>query len=423
MLHLLENTIIPAIFEVRRTFDDDGIRDVPRATLETLDASNLASLLPDNGEIAVCVGSRGIAGLSEIVPAVIGWFKARGTRPFIVPAMGSHGGATAEGQREILRHLGITEESCGCPIRSSMDTARIGVLDNGLPVYMDVNALAANGIFVINRVKPHTSFSGTHESGIVKMLAIGLGKQKGADSCHALGYGAFNTIMPAMATVIFTMANVLGGLAIVENAYDKPCLVEAVSRENFIARDASLQAYAKKRLPSLPVNDLDVLLVHRMGKEIAGTGMDSAITGRASTRHKEVSIAVSRVGALRLTPASEGNAAGVGMADVIPKKLFDSINFNAMYANAITAATLKGAFCPVIMPHDRAVLQCLIKTCNTQRQIPRLAYLRDTLTLDRFWVTQPLAEELSREKSCTVASRPEAFIFDQAGSLTGPEWA
>lgn len=421
VIRLVENVPVPALFPVTQNFVDDAVPDMTAAVRQALDASGLAAALPPGGEIAVAVGSRGMAGLVPMVAATVAWFKEKGTRPFIVPCMGSHGGATDAGQVKVLADLGVTGETAGCPIRSSMETVTLGALDNGLPVFMDKIASMADGIFVINRVKPHTAFTGKHESGIVKMLSIGLGKQAGAEQCHSLGYGHFDTVMPAMARVILANAPVLGGLATVENAFDRPCLVEAVPRESFVERDAELLAYAKTRMPSLPVRQLDVLLVNKMGKEISGTGLDPNITGRATTPYKSADLAASRIGVLRLSEASKGNAMGVGCADCIPRSLFDGVDFDYTYANCITSTVLKAAFMPVIMPTDKAVLQCLIKTCNMTGGTPRLAYIRDTLTLDRFFVSAPVAEELKDHPACTVGAAVD-FGFDAAGTLTGPVW-
>ena len=422
VVRLIESVQFPEIFMVTRAFADDAVRDVSAAVAAALDASNLAPRLPESGEIALAVGSRGIHSLPEIVATAASWFRAKGCKPFIVPSMGSHGGATAEGQVKVLAELGITEERMGCPVRSSMETIELGVLGNGLPVHIDAMAAKADGIFVINRVKPHTAFSGRHESGLLKMLAIGLGKQKGAEGCHRLGYEHFDSVMPRMAEVIFEKTPVLGGLATVENEFDKPCLVEVVLRETFLERDAALLAYAKKRIPSLPLARADVLLINRMGKEISGAGMDPNITGRSPTPFKTSSFSATKAGVLRLTPASKGNAVGVGSVDVIPMSLRDAIDFDYTYANVITTTMLRSAFIPAVMPTDKYVLQCLIKTCNAAGSGLRLVYIRDTLTLDRFWVSTPLAEEIRNIPDCAVGATPSAFVFDGAGSLVAPEW-
>lgn len=420
---LLQGVAIPDLFEVRRSFQNDGLRDIPVAVWETLDHSGLRERLPRGGQIAIAVGSRGLGKLPVIVRAVVDWFATRGTRPFIIPAMGSHGGATGEGQRQVLEHLGVTEESAGCPIRSSMEVVEVGRLPQGFPVFMDAVADKADGVFVINRVKVHTAFSGPHESGLVKMLTIGLGKQRGADSCHALGFGCFATLMPEMAALILeNKPRILGGLATVENAYDEPCLVEAVLREHFLKRDAALLEYARQRMPSLPVSELDVLLVDRMGKNISGGGMDPNITGRAPTPYKTGPLKTTKMGVLRLTKVTEGNATGIGTADVITKRIFDELNFESTYANVITSTVLRSAFLPVIMPTDEAAVRCLIKTCNAGNRPVRLAYIRDTLTLDRFWVSQSVAEELTGQADCTVDQTPRPMVFDAAGDLVRPRW-
>lgn len=419
---LLRDVQLPELYEVKRKFIDDSISDIEAALVATLEASGIASALPRGGEVAVVVGSRGIAALPVMVRGVVDWLGARGTHPFILPGMGSHGGATAQGQVEVLANLGITENTAGCPIRSSMDVVEVGRLACGLPVFMDALAARAGGVFVINRIKPHTAFSGPHESGLVKMLTIGLGNQRGAEACHALGYGEFATIMPEMARLMIGGANILGGLGTVENAFEKPCLVEAVPRDRFLERDAALLLRAKQQMPSLPVKQLDVLLVRRMGKEISGGGVDPNITGRPVTPFKSVDLAVGKMGVLCLTPASKGNATGLGTADVITRRLFESIDFEATYANVVTSTLLKAAFIPAIMPTEELAVRCLVKTCNAGDRAIRLAYIRDTLSMDRFLVSRAVAEELRSRSDCTVGDDPHSFVFGSNGDMVNPVW-
>jgi len=420
---LTSSVQIPDLYHVSRAFKNDSIADVDAAVRAALDACGLAARLPQGGNIAVGVGSRGIGRIPEIVHATVAWFKDHGTRPFVIPCMGSHGGATAEGQIGMLAHLGVTEASAGCPVKASMDVVQRGCIDNGMPVYMDAMAAAADGIFVINRVKPHTSFTGCHESGIVKMLTIGLGKQRGAESCHVFGFGPFPEFMPKMAQLILdTTPTVLGALAIVENSLDKPCLFEGVLHEHIVERDAALLEYARTRIGTLPMNTLDVLLVHQLGKNIAGSGMDPNVTGRASTPYKKANMQATRIGVLRLTPESNGNATGIGLSDVTTKKLADEIDFDYMYANVLTATVVKAGFLPIIAPTDELALRALIMTCNAGQRPLRLAYIRDTLKLDSFWVSQAVAEELKARSDCTVADKAEAFLFSKAGELLAPAW-
>ena len=407
---LLTGIELPFLHRVTRHIPDDGLSDIPRSVRDALNASGVAERLLPNGEVAIGVGSRGIAGLPQIVRATVDWFRERGARPFLVPCMGSHGGATAEGQLRVLEHLGVTAASAGCPIRAGMDTIVIGTLDNGLPVHMDTHATSADGVFVINRVKPHTAFTGPHESGLVKMLVIGLGKRNGADCCHSLGFGRFAEVMPQMARLLLERKpSLLGGLAVVENAHDRVCLLEAVLPERLLERDQALL-------------DLDVLLVDRMGKDISGSGMDPNITGRSPSPYKTGGLKAARLGVLRLTEASGGNATGMGNADVVTQRLVDSADFESTYANAITSTSLKAAAIPLVMPSDEAAVRGLIKTCGAGPRPVRLAYIRDTLSLNTFWASAALAEELSARPDCRVSPESGVFRFDAEGSLVAPGW-
>lgn len=420
---LVGSVSLPPLFAVVRNLRDDRLDDPGAEVFRAMDRSGLKAELPAGGEVAIAVGSRGISALPEMVRAVAGWFSARGCRPFVIPAMGSHGNACAEGQREVLASLGITEANVGCPLRSNMDVVDVGRLEDcGLPVWVDAMAARADGIFVVNRVKPHTAFSGRHESGLVKMLSIGLGKQRGAESCHALGYGRFDEIMPSMATLILDKVKILGGLGIVENAFDHPCRVEVARNVNLLECDAALLEYAKAMIGRLPVEQLDVLLIWRMGKEISGGGVDPNVTGRAVTPYKESFLHATKIGVLRLTPASHGNATGVGTCDVITRRLFNDIDLEATYANVVTSTMLRAAYIPVIMDTDEMAVRCLLKTCNAPSRTPRLIYLRDTLSLERFWATKPVAAELSERADCQVGSEPVAFRFDGAGEILAPDF-
>jgi len=317
----------------------------------------------------------------------------------------------------------VTAASAGCPIRAGMDTIVIGTLDNGLPVHMDAHATSADGVFVINRVKPHTAFTGPHESGLVKMLVIGLGKRNGADCCHSLGFGRFAEVMPQMARLLLERKpSLLGGLAVVENAHDRVCLLEAVLPERLLERDQALLVEARARMGSLPVDDLDVLLVDRMGKDISGSGMDPNITGRSPSPYKTGGLKAARLGVLRLTEASGGNATGMGNADVVTQRLVDSADFESTYANAITSTSLKAAAIPLVMPSDEAAVRGLIKTCGAGPRPVRLAYIRDTLSLNTFWASAALAEELSARPDCRVSPESGVFRFDAEGSLVAPGW-
>ncbi|MCC8194521.1 MAG: lactate racemase domain-containing protein [Deltaproteobacteria bacterium] len=419
---LIKNAVIPEFYALRQSFPDDGIKDIPAAVVRALEESGIASTLP-KGEIAIGVGSRGVANIPAVTRATVDWFRNKGARPFIIPCMGSHGGATAEGQNKVLGDLGVTEESAGCAIRSSMEVVHLGSLDNGLPVYMDENAWNAAGVFVINRIKAHTSFSGPNESGLLKMLTIGLGKQKGADAAHTYGNAAFKTIMPSMARMTMRRKpGILGGLALIENERDRTCRVEAVPANVLEQRDAELLLYAKSRMPSLPVDQLDLLIVDRIGKNISGSGMDTNITGRHATAAKSGGPDVSRLVVLRLTRETKGNAAGIGMADIVPRSLADSINFEYTYANIITSTNLPYVRLPMVLETEEDVVRCGIKTCLGRPESPRIACIRDTLSIDRLLVSKALADSLQGHARCSVSATPVRLVFSADGQLDQTVW-
>jgi hypothetical protein len=417
--NLIQNVVVPPLARVMCALDDDGIKDIMEAVTKAMDASELRGRLPKGGSIAIGVGSRGMSRLPELVKATVDWFKKEGAKPFIVPCMGSHGGATAEGQAYMLKSLGVTEESAGCPVRSSMEVVRLGALKRGLPVYMDALAAAADAIFVINRVKLHTSFSGVHESGVVKMFTIGLGKQAGADSAHALGFGAFADIMPEMTKLLLeTTKNVLGALATVENAAEVPCLVEVVMSEKLIERDKELLKYSATRMPSFPTAQLDALILSRIGKDISGAGMDPNIIGRYSTPFKTGGPSINKIGILDISVASKGNATGMGNGDAITRRFSDKIDYNATYANVITATVPRSAGVPLTMDNDLDLFRCIIKTCMVEDPAKvRLLWARDTLTLDRFLVSPELLGELKNNPKCRMLDEPQPVVFDNDGNL------
>src|ERR687893_1862160 len=273
------------------------------------------------GSVAVGVGSRGVARIDEVTAALVEVLKEAGAEPFVVPAMGSHGASNAEGQAEVLRHLGVSEESVGCPIRATMETVLVGETPAGVPVYVDKNAYEADAIVVVNRVKPHTAFRGTVESGPTKMLAIGLGKQKGAHAIHFAGWGEIHRTIPQAAGVMVETGRFAFGLAVVENADEEPCRVAAIPAGRFEEAEAPLLEEAKRNLLRLPFGALDVLVVDEIGKNISGDGADPNVTGRFPTPYATGGPEVGRMVFLALTEETGGNANGVGMADVVSECL------------------------------------------------------------------------------------------------------
>jgi len=416
---LLRDVELPKMVRVRQLFPSDALEDVAGALRAELGAPAIAGRVSKGARIAVAVGSRGLADLPLVVSTVIDELKRRGAAPFIVPAMGSHGGATAEGQTGVLAALGVTEASAGCPIVSSMETVQLGTLPNGLGIFMDRNAMQADGIVVINRVKPHTSFSGSHESGLVKMITIGLGKQKGADACHALGFAEMTKNIVDMAKVKLQKAPILFGVATVENAYEKISRVAAVAAEDIIAREEQLLLEAKNNMPSIRFNPIDILVVDQMGKLFSGTGTDPNITGRASTPYLETRQQVGKMIILDLSDKSKGNATGVGLADVCTRRLFDKIDLAATYANHITSTVIWHAKIPVIMDTDRLAIQVALKTSNVaDRSRLRVVRIPNTLHLEHIEISESLLDEARRDPGIAVTGEPREWAFDAQGNLT-----
>lgn len=414
---LIGDVAIPPMAMVRQVFDNSIIADIPAAI-----HAEFARMAPDHGlrpgmTVAVGVGSRGLADLPVIVRATIDAIRAAGAQPFIVPAMGSHGGASDQGQLDLLAGLGVTSDSAGCEIRSSMQVDLVDTLPNGLPIWLDRLALQADGIVVINRVKPHTSFSADIESGLAKMITIGLGKQKGAESCHAMGFGLMGQNVRDMAALTLARLPILFGIASVENAYDRVCHLELVPGAQIMAREPALLQMARARMPRILFDPLDVLMVDRMGKEFSGTGMDPNITGRAGTPYVRTAQVVGKLAVLDLSTKSGGNATGIGLADICTRRLVDKIDFPATYANCITSTVLASARLPVIMENDRAALQVALKTSNAaDPTAPRVAWLNDTLHLETIRISAALLPEARENPAIQILGEATAPVFDAQGN-------
>jgi hypothetical protein len=394
------------------------IGDLAAAVHEQLALAGVGETVRPGMRVALALGSRGIARIDELAAAVVAGLNARGAHPFIVPAMGSHGGATAQGQLEVLARLGITEERVGCPIRSSMEVVEIGALPSGLPVRIDRHAHEADGIVVVNRVKPHTSFRGPSESGLVKMIAVGLGKQQGADSCHAQGFGHMAENIVAMAEVALAREKILFGVAVVENALDRPMTVAAVPAREIVTRDRELLVLAKANMPRIPFDPLDVLVVDRIGKEFSGTGMDPNVTGRHTSPWGSGGAHIERLAVLDVTDATHGNGVGIGVADFTTRRLVDRLDLDVMYANALTSTGVTGVRVPATLPTEREAIQAAVKTCGTTDPARvRLARVRNTLHLRDLFVSEALLPEARARPAITVLGEPEPMRFDEAGRL------
>jgi len=374
--------------------------------------------------VAIGVGSRGIANIDIIAREVVGYFREAGCRPFVFPAMGSHGAATAEGQAEVLAHYGITEVAMGCPVRSQLEVTSAGVTPEGIETCVDKLAWASDGIVVINRVKWHTSFDGKVESGPFKMLAIGLGKLAGAQRYHTYAYRmGLEQVILSVGRHLLATGKVLGGVAIVEDERHQTALVEAVPAAILEEREAELLRLAKSWMPRLPVAAVDVLIVDEIGKHISGTGMDTKVVNRSidGQRNPWPGLPViERIFVRELSPLSYGNAVGIGMADVVTDRLAAAVNWTATYVNSLAASTPAGARLPIHFPTDRQCLQEVARTVGKfdPREVT-FAWIRNTIALDQLLVSENLASHL-RSPYPLLVGPPCQLPFDEQGNLLWP---
>lgn len=403
----LDLTLTP----VRQDVSSLVVADVARGVREGLAA--LPQRILPGMRVGVAVGSRGISSYAEVVGAVIEAVRAAGAEPFVVPAMGSHGAATAEGQREVLEAAGM--HAFGAPILSSLDTVQIGTTPDGMPVMWDTYAAAADGVIVVNRVKAHTAFRGRWESGLFKMIAVGLGKARGADLIHAHG---IKTAMPAAARVAIAAKPVLAGVAIVENGVHTPARVEVISGDCIETEEPRLLELARALQPHLPFESLDLLVVEQMGKDISGTGMDTNVIGMWRRNGGVRSPDIRCLAVLDLTPASHGNATGIGMADLVPQRLVDLVDWDATYTNCLAARNFAGAKRPATLPTDRDVLAAGL--AGMDGLTARVAIIKNTLSLDTIWVSPALLDEVRRHGRLHVLGESAEVRFDDCGQLVPP---
>jgi Uncharacterized conserved protein len=403
--------------KVKNHFPVDSIDNIEEAVRETLGRDGTLNRIKADSSVAIATGSREIANITAIIRVLVKEIKKRGGSPFIVPAMGSHGGATADGQKEVLESFGITEENTGAPIKSSMETVELGLTGSGIPVYIDKNAFEADCIIPVGRIKPHTDFRGSYESGLMKMIAIGLGKQKGASVCHQLGLPDMSKNVHDIAKVSLKKANIIFGVGIIENAFHGTNKITAIPAESIEKEEPVLLLEAKSLVPSIPFKKVDVIVIDEMGKDISGTGMDSNVIGRSSTLG-EWEPYVERIVALDLTDKSHHNANGVGLADIITYKLFNKIGFEETYPNTITCAETKAVKIPVVMPNDELAIKCGIKTCTgIPSEGVRLVRIKNTLSMREFYISEALVAEAVGNRQVEIIGEPERMIFDENHNL------
>jgi hypothetical protein len=368
----------------------------------------------------VAIGSRGIGRIDEVAAAIVAFLKARGYRPFVVPAMGSHGGGVAEGQRGVLAKLNVTPERIGCDIRATMETVDYGEVEPGIHCRFDRNAAGADGIVVVNRVKSHTTFDRPVESGLVKMVAVGLGKQEGARNVHMTGPRGLSDILPMLAARALERAPICAGLALVEDADKKLVHIGACEPADFFRTDEELLKLAKSLLARLPFAQMDGLIVEEIGKDISGAGVDPAVSGRTDIRgiaNPETPF-VHKMAILGLSAKSEGNAMGIGMADYITRGVAESLDLKAIYMNAVTAALVEKARIPMALKDDRTAMRAVAATCwQTDTARMRIAHIRNSLYLGEVLMTEPLYDEIRERDGVEALSDPEPPRFDNEGRL------
>lgn len=405
--------MFPRMAPIRQRVTEDAVTDPVACMVEQLRALPLAGPVRQGMRVAIGVGSRGIHGIAELVAALAAELRALGAAPFVVPAMGSHGGGTAEGQRAVLEGYGITAAALGVPIESAMDTVVIGETAAGMPVHVDARAARADGLVVINRIKPHTAFRGPTESGLLKMLAVGLGKERGAATIHGWGLAE---ALPAAAQEVIDRLPVIAGIGIVENGCHRPAHVEVIAAQRLAEREPELLRLAWEHLPRVPLCPLDVLVLRRIGKEISGTGMDLNVVGMWRRTGGTVDPQIRALVALELTPQSRGNGIGVGYADVITQRLRDAVDPAATAKNCLTSGNYNGAKLPITFPSDREAIAAVLPTVEPERA--RLVIAPSTLELQTLWISEALIAEAEQHPDLELVGPAGELAFDDAGTLT-----
>ncbi|MHC4124628.1 MAG: nickel pincer cofactor-dependent isomerase, group 22 [Planctomycetota bacterium] len=404
--------------KVRQHFKRRPIENIEAALLSELE--NVKSAINPGAKIAIAVGSRGITNISDIVRITVDFIKERGANPFVIPAMGSHGGATREGQKEVLADYGITEEFIGAEIKSSMEVVEIPQGDNPNRIFMDKFAYESDGVILINRVKAHTDYHGEYESGLVKMAVIGLGKHQQALEIHRFGVYGLKELIPKTAEHIFASGKIIGGIALVEDAYHSTMLIRALQANEIMKEEPKLLKLSNDNMPKLPAEKIDVLIVDRIGKNISGVGMDPNIIGRIRIigESEPASPDIKSIIVCDVTDESHGNALGMGLANVTTKKLFNKIDFQVTYENVYTSTFLERAKIPVVAETPKEALGFALRSCGpVPQEKQRIVRILDTLNLDEVYVSEVILGEISDEALIEVFDGP-VDMFDTKGELT-----
>ena len=412
---------LPNMVRIKQHIEAPVVEDIPAAVRGELDEIEASSLVKRGDRIAITGGSRGVANIDIVIKATVDYLKELGAKPFVVPAMGSHGGATAEGQRDVLAHYGITEQTVGAPIESTMDTVEIGKTADGLPVFLDRNAAEADGIVPLNRIKAHTDFKGSIESGLMKMMAIGLGKQRGANMYHRafFQYG-FEHVIITVSSLMLDTGRVVFGLGLVENAHEHTAKVAAMRPNELIRRERELLVEAKSLMGRLPFDTLDLLVIDWMGKNISGTGMDTNIIGRMMQNFEPEpeKPAILRIFVRDLTEESSGNATGVGLADFTTNRLVEKVDRHATYMNGITGLGPQKSKIPFYYDTDKEAIEVALNTIGlTPPEEAKVARVESTLTLATLDISEAFIEDAKLRSDLEIVGEVKSFEFDASGNL------
>ena len=415
---LVRNVELPKMYKVRQNFSAEKIEDIPAEIIKQLSKPEIESTIRPGMSIAITAGSRGVANIALITKEIVNFVKSKGAHPFIIPAMGSHGGATAEGQTQILKDYGITEQTMGCPLRATMETVCIGDTEDGRTVLIDRYASEADAIIVAGRIKAHTAYRGPYESGVMKMVAIGLGKQAGADVCHESGFKNMARMVPLFGKAILKHANVIFGVGIIENAYEDTCKIVALPPQEIIDKETGLLEEAKARMAKILIPETDVLVVDKIGKNISGDGMDPNITGTFCTPYASGGLVAQNVVVLDLTDETHGNAIGIGMAHATTRRVYDKMDFEKTYPNAITATVLQVCRIPMVMSSDRDAIAVAVRSCiDIDKSNVRLVRIDNSLHIGEIYISEAHLAEARQNPDLEVLSGPHEWAFDQNGSL------
>lgn len=410
----------PKWIKIKQRFTGPVVDNIEATVAQEFAKVGLAQKIEPGQRIAITVGSRGIANIAVIVKAAVQELKTMGAHPFIIPTMGSHGGATAEGQLEVLESLGVTEAFCGAPLHSSMDVVQVGETPEGMPVYVDKHAADADGVLLMGRIKVHTDFKSPIgiESGLMKMAAIGMGKHTQALLIHSYGVHGIRDIMPEVAKVMLEKVNIVCGVGIIENAFEQTAIIEAIPTAQIQERERELLQQSAALMPKLPVEDIDVLLVDEIGKNYSGTGMDTNIIGRIRILGvpEPTSPRIKYIIASDVSEESHGNALGIGLADLTTKRLFDAIDFQKMNENVNTSTFLSRAAVPIVLDNDReAIMAALRANWGIESEHARMIRIPDTLHLEYMYVTESILPEVLKQPHIEVVGEMEEIRFNESG--------